>query len=161
MTKFEQLREGVSERIELEKAYWDSLQEVANKFGHGFVEFLGMESNKAIDLNGEPLGIVRVGHIKDGRFELCPPWKHERDGRKLSFHVFLSLPGKESMSAEISICLKVNISKPDAEGVLLAISTDSMRQPLLLEEGMNGYNLDRFYDEFFEELLDKIHIKSL
>ncbi|MGD9423998.1 hypothetical protein ACLHDD_02215 [Pantoea sp. NSTU24] len=161
MTKFEQLREEVSTRSRMEREYWDSLQEAVIVFRNGFYNYLGLESNEIDDGKGHKAGIVQVGRVKDGKFEMCAPWAHEKDGKKLSFILFLMLPDSESMEVAMTSWTKITVSKPFYDEDAINISTQDMYQPVLCTKENDKLSLEPFYDELFSELVRKISIESL
>jgi hypothetical protein len=161
MTKFEQLRVEVTKRIESEKTYWESLHKVAKNFGAEFSEYLGMESNEALDLDSNKIGIIKVGRIKDGKFEQCAYWQYDKDGRDLSFILFMQLPGQNSMQSELSLSLKIIARKPDINGTSLNIRTASMLYDVACEEINGQVNLNPFFDALYKEIQSKIDVQSL
>jgi len=161
MTKFEQLRVDVTNRVKAEKQYWDSLHEVAKNFGPEFSKYLELESNEALDSNGDPVAIIRTGRNNNGEFEQCAYWQLDRQGRELSFILFLRLPGKNSMHTEVSLSVKIALSKPDIYGTSLNIKTGSMLYDVTCEEINGQLNLFPFFDALYEELQNKINVQSL
>lgn len=161
MTKFEQLRVEVTNRVEAEKKYWESLHEVAKSFEPEFREYLGLESNEALDSNGEPVGIIMIGRNKGGEFEQCAYWQLDKQGRDLSFILFMRLPGKNSMHSEVSFSVKITLRKPDIYGSSLSIKTGSMLYDVTCEEINGQLNLYPFFDALYEEIQNKINIQSL
>lgn len=161
MTKFEMLREEVSTRIRLEKEYWESLQEVVEEFRRSFLDYLGLESNEIKDQNGRQTGIVKIGRNKDGKFEMCAPWAHEKNGKELSFFLYLMLPGKENMEVEMTSWIKITASKPFFDEDAVNLSTPDMHQSVLCNKENGRLNLNPFYDELFAELVRKISIECI
>jgi len=161
MSKFDQLREEVSARTKIEKEYWDSLQKVVKEFGPGFRDYLGLENNEIHDGSGHKTAIVKIGRNKDGMFEMCAPWAHDKDGKKLTFVLYLFLPDKESMEVQMTSWTKITVSKPSFDEDAINISTGDMYQPVLCRQENGKLNLTPFYDELFLELVQKISIESL
>lgn len=161
MSKFDQLREEVSTRVTLEKEYWDCLYEVVRGFPNGFRNYLGIESNEILDINGHKKSIVSVGRVKDGKFVVCAPWDYEKDGKEISFILYLFLPNKESMEIQMTSWTKIRLSKPLIDKDAINISTEDMYHPILCMKEDGAFNLTPFFDELFLELIKKISIESL
>jgi len=161
MIKFQKLRREVSDRVESEEKYWESLNEVAKNFGSDFGEYLGLVDNQALDHEGRPIGIINVGRMNNGRFERCAPWTHERDGKYLIFHLYLNLPGESNLEAQLTVALKIIIHKPDVYGYELNIRSSSMTYETTCEIRNDKFDLTPFFDELFHEIETKIDLQSL
>ncbi|MDJ0023107.1 hypothetical protein QM543_07400 [Pantoea eucrina] len=161
MTKFQELRKEVRNRIEYEDKYWDSLYEIVKNFGGGFMDFLGLEDNAATDENGNKIGIINIGRNREGRFERCAYWQHDREGRNLYFQLKMNLPSEEGMKSEVSIDVRVALSKPDAYGDEVSVSTSSMHSPILCEMKDGRVDLTPFYEALFQELKNLLDLQSL
>ena len=145
----------------MEKEYWGSLQEAVEEFRKGFFNYLGLESNEINDGKGHNTGIIKVGRNKDGKFEMCAPWAYEKNGKQLSFILFLMLPDAEVMEVAMTSWTKITVSKPFFDGDAINFSTQDMYQPILCTKENGQLNLNPFYDELFSELVRNISIESL
>jgi len=161
MTKFQKLREDVSNRVESERKYWDFLYNIIQEFGGNFSQYLGLESNQAIDENGNPIGIIKVGRLNDGQFEQCAYWLHDKDGKNLTFYLCLNLPGEDTMQREVALIDKVILGKPDIFGNIVNLRTSPMLYEVPCEIKDGKVDLTPFFDALYQDISSRLDIHSL
>lgn len=123
MTKYNELRQAVTDQIYSEKGYWWDLGRVCNLFTKGLISYLGCESDFLFDKDGNAHSVLSFGVQEQGtnKIEFLPTFRLPRNDKSIVFSILLHLGKIGSDKIQDSILIGVAIER-DGEVYLITSS---------------------------------------